>query len=508
MNGNKLLPELDLNRLRFRRQFILGPRAFLPNTWWSCTPLQHNFVLSTHCDLPLYQEKNGKIFVTLLGLAFDPDNPEFDETKILAQLVSTSDNLQSLIRNTETLSGRWVIIFQDSDTTYLFSDPFGFRTIFYYSDGENVWCASQPELIGTQQNLVYSSEINLLEYIHSTEFSRKESPLFGFKTIYRDCFHLLPNHYLNLRSACAVRFSADDVSVIQKPREAVIEDSSELLRRILVAITNRQTTAMALTSGWDSRLLLAASCDVRSKISYFVDRKGILPENHPDVWVPRALSEKLGLNLEVRSSEIDLPGWFFSLLSSSVTGARALPKSRMIYSKYLNLDHRVYLNGNGGEIFRNYYDKTCSFIPEKMDIVAILRVMGFEKPFTFLTEEIEKWIGQINLPISQKGNILDYLYWEQRIGNWGAQFPSEQDIAVEELSPLNCRLLIKYFLSTSREDRSAPNYPIVRDVILRLWPQVLDLPINPPTQLGPSQSIKKRLSKILKTMGSGFKRSS
>jgi len=353
--------ELNLDRLLFRRQFLLGPREFLPNQFWTSLPLNQDLFLSIHVDLPCRVKRHGDNMIALIGLAFDATNPGFDEDLILEMLFMEFGSFESLIKKTEPLAGRWIIIYQDTENTYLFNDTFGFRSIYYHDDGINQWCASQPELIRTQCELKYSKDSNLLAYIHSSEFSKKESPFYGSKTIYENCSHLLPNHYLDLRQTRSIRFYPSGSSATQKTREMVVEETAELLKGIFSAVTNRHETALALTSGWDSRLLLAASNEFQGKIQYFTDRKGILSEDHPDVWVSRALAGKSGLNFEVISSELELPGWFISLLSKSVTCARVLPKSRMIYSKYLGRDQRVYLNGNGGEIFRNYYDKTCRY---------------------------------------------------------------------------------------------------------------------------------------------------
>jgi len=492
--------DYDLERLLFRRQFLLGPREYLPNAYWESLPLVQHLVLSVHCDLPYYIKRSGDRLVALLGIALDPGHPEFTENDILDALVSDLENIKSLTRKTWPLSGRWLVIFQDSDNTYLFTDPFGFRSIFYSIEGESSWCASQPELIRTQCDINYSTDHNFLEYQHSADFSRMESPAFGSNTIFQSCKHLLPNHYLDVKQALPVRFYPTEELSPKTQFEGIIQESTELLKGIFTAVTTRYESALALSSGWDSRLLLAASRDVQKKILYFVDRKGILEENHPDVWVPGILAKSLSLNFEVRSSELELPGWFVSLLSNNVTGARVLPKSRMIYSKYLEHDQKVYLNGNGGEIIRNYYDKTCSYDIGELNIGTIIRLIGFQKQYKFIYDQIETWLNDIDFSARENINILDYLYWEQRIGNWGAQFPSEQDIAVEELSPLNCRQLINNLLSTPREARAAPDYPVFKAMILNLWPEILELPINPPAARPTSLSLRNKLMRRLRGM--------
>ena len=52
----------------------------------------------------------------------------------------------------------------------------------------------------------------------------------------------------------------------------------------------------------------------------------------------------------------------------------------------------------------------------------------------------------------------DFLYWEQRLGNWGAMYPAEQDIAVDEVSPFNNRLILTTMLSAETHRRTASAY--------------------------------------------------
>ena len=78
------------------------------------------------------------------------------------------------------------------------------------------------------------------------------------------------------------------------------------------------------------------------------------------------------------------------------------------------------------------------------------------------------------------------LYWEQRLGNWAAMVFAEQDVVLEEISPFNNRLLIETLLSSPRNLRAYPDYPLYWQLISEMWPEVLGLPFNP-------QPLKKRI---------------
>lgn len=456
----------NLERLEFRRQFLLGPEPFMPNKYWTQVPMLHGLHLSIHLDLPYVTAVDGTRLLTLIGLAVDPYHLKRKEKEILLALADHASTVDTLIAATAPLGGRWVIILQDPGGTWLFTDPCGFRQVFYTSDGEYPWCASQPELIKASLGLELNPDEALQKFITSPEFLQKESPWVGTQTRYQNCFHLLPNHYLDAGTLEQKRFYPLR-TLPKKGKEEILDTASFLLRGLLTAIAKNHRAVLALTAGWDSRVLLAASREVCSELEYYVDRKGTLARNHPDVVIPEKLAKRLKLHFEVKDSRIDPPAWFTGILEKNVSGARLLPKTRMIYNKYLGCEQRLNINGNGGEICRNYYDKYPASLFGENELVPSMLL------------ELRDWKEKLEGEMGDGYHILDLLYWEQRLGGWGAQFPAEQDVIVEELSPFNCRLLIETLLSSPRAERAAPHYPLFRDLIKKMWGDTLVFPINP-----------------------------
>ncbi len=93
--------------------------------------------------------------------------------------------LSSLIKNTNPIAGRWVIIYQDEKGTYLFSDLSGLRQIYYATDGKNTWCASQPELIKTKIKLKKNDNKDVLNFLLNPKLGSRESLWGGTSTIYQ-----------------------------------------------------------------------------------------------------------------------------------------------------------------------------------------------------------------------------------------------------------------------------------------------------------------------------------
>ena len=481
-----------LQSLLFRRQFLLGPAPFIPSPHWSSIPLNHGLHLSVHRDIGVFSESQDGVIVALIGLAIDSLHPESTMSDIARSLIRNASEIRQLIDCTASLAGRWVIVFQDQKGTYLFTDPCGFRQVFYHLDTRDFWCGSQPEIINEMHKLDWDTDEELLRFLMSPELSQTESAWVGARTLYKNCFHLLPNHYLDVNRLEQIRFYPIRM-LPEKDTSEIVKLASSILQNTIEAIAKRHDVLFALTAGWDSRVLLAASRHVSQNMEYFIDRQGVISEDSPDVWVPSLLAKRLGINFTIRNSAEDLPGWFVSLISRNVTGARILPKSRMIYSKYITAEKRININGNAGEICRNYFDERCKLDPKDVSTADLARSLGYNNS-PFVLQEIDEWRNGLCSQGVNDVNILDMLYWEQRLGNWGAQYPAEQDIAIDEISPFNCRLLIETLLSSPRRLRAAPDFPLYKELIENMWPEALSVPINP----APKTRITSPIMKLLK----------
>ncbi len=478
------MPVIDsLQSLVFRRQFLLGPKSFQLTKGWKCFSLHHDLILSAHPDLDVLTKSNDNETITLIGVAVDSLQPNLSLSELLDNYLEKASAVFELIDNTKSLTGRWLIIFQDEQNTYLFTDACGFRSVYYYSDANGFWCGSQPEIIKFITDLDWEVDNEILDFLSSPNYSRMESAWVGNNTIYRGCRHLLPNHYLDINRKEEARFfpREKEPNAKERPLSEVVDMATTILQGTYAAVTKRGTILQALTAGWDSRVLLAASRDYSSKIEYFVDRMGILSENHPDIRIPRRLAKCLDLNLTVMNSAQDPPGWFVSVLSHNTTMARVLPKTRTIYSHLQSEENRIKLNGNGSEICRNFFTKYQKYAGEA-SIEVLASTLGY-KDVSFVMYQLEEWRENLNIKCAPNFSIFDMLYWEQRLGNWGSQYPSEQDIAIDEFSPYCSRLLIETLMMTPREYRVAPNFKLYRHLIQAMWPETLTIPINPPTSI-------------------------
>jgi hypothetical protein len=473
---------VPLSRLAFRRQFVLGPRPFRPEPEWTARPVGSGRSLSTHPDLDVVEAGDGERQVVLLGLMVDPLQPDASAARLVDELAELPD-LDAVLERTDGYTGRWAVLTRWGGESYLLHDAFGARSIYWVTGPDERWCGSDPALLREVVPFGAHDDDDVREFLASPRFLLYEGAWVGDGTRWKGVRHLLPNHVLDLESWEAERVFPRSALATMSVNSAA-EIAAGYLEGAMDAFSRRGRLALAVTAGLDSRVLLAASRRHLGSIDCFVDRFGLLPEDHPDVTVPQELARCLGFEFTVEDSDLELPVEIRRRLEANVDGARDLPRTRAIWSRLARGEDRLGINGNGNEVARRYFAREPKPEPERdgdgppvPEPERLARIFGYgELPYAI--RELERWRDRVG---SLRGiDPLDLLYWEQRMGNWGTLFVAEQDMAMDEVSPFNNRRLLCTLLAVPAAARSGPDYPLSRRIIELLWPETLEVPINPP----------------------------
>lgn len=482
------------NKYKFRRQFILSSNPQFSFEGWTNLKLDENIHLSAHPDLEVTQSSFGAIQLTLLGFVINPFEPLKSNQEIFDDLVKGANGFNDVLLKTDQLGGRWIIIYKNNQSFKIFHDPCGQRQVYFHNNLENeILCGSDPSIMNHFVKLEKDTTLSINEFIHSAAFEEKENAWIGSGTIYQGVEHLMPNHYLNVNELKSIRFWPNKpIEKLDLEKAAGI--AAEMLKGSLLAIGNRYKLALAVTAGWDSRILLAASKQVKDNSVYFVSLTGLEGDNYHDLAVPKKLLKKLGLPFYAQKCDVELDPEFKKNLETNVAMARInLNKARFIYKYHLDFDGMVSVNGNVSEIAR-----TCirPLFPMKTTGENIAK-LGFFRygGLSYATTQFNKWIDGIN-DLCEKNNlnIYDMLYWEQRMGNWGAQYPAEQDISIDQFSPFNNRLLLTTLLSVDEKYRKDPKYILHFKIIEKLWPETLLEPIG---KTGKKRTIKLKIKNVI-----------
>lgn len=458
-------------------QFLLGPEDVELPAGWVSRRLSNGAWLGTHPELPVHRATAGESELVLIGYVLDPREPEATDTQILERLLRETDSLSQLLRASAGLGGRWALVAFTRDGAHAFTDALGLRQVFHTRAAEHggVWVMSQPglalECLGSSFDPAAVAFVDSYAFRAAPEYRwpGAESPVAGLR-------HLLPNHVLDLCTGQVARYWPDGPLDPLRPSEA-IERAVELLRGLVHAAALRYELALSLTAGLDSRLVLAAARDVRERLSYVTVRQARMPDHHDDIRVPARLLARIGLPHEVIRARAAMSASFSWAYKRNVLYAH----DHYGADAEAILQHfgrrKIAMTGSGAEVGR------CSFRRElplsdyrRITAGHLAHLQRMYHPYA--RRCFEEWLADAAPRANVK--LLDLFEWEQGHGNWLAMTQLEFDTAWRDIfTPYNCRELLTTFLAAPERLRSAPDYPLFKQMIRHLWPELLCEPINP-----------------------------
>lgn len=483
-------------------QFLLGPRRIEVSPGWRAIPVAAQLVLAAHPELPVFQvigdDKQRRL--TLVGEMFDPRSPNLGNEEILQSLLAQFVTRASLLNATTTLGGRWLLIGMNADESFLFHDALGLRQVFYTDprSSKELWVMSQPGIASDVLGLQVDPEASA--FIDSYAFrSRPEYRWPGSASPIRELKRLVPNHVLDLKLGIVERYWPTE-PLERISFEDAVDKLSIALPDLVRAITRRHSAALALTAGIDSRLVLAAARGVLDKIAFVTVRQAKMSDDHPDIVVPNQLLVRSQLPHDVIRAPATMSADFSRYFKRNVFLAHDRYGLDAEAIRAYSGRSRVALTGSGAEVGRCPFRKEIPH-PDRKQIdsfqLARLQRMGREP---FAVKSFNAWL----VDARERFNVglLELFDWEQGHGSWLAMTQLEFDTAWRDIfTPYNSREVLTTLLRVDESHRKAPNYEIFRTLIRRLWPELLEVPINPVTRGARARELVRKITSLARFQG-------
>jgi hypothetical protein len=252
-----------------------------------------------------------------------------------------------------------------------------------------------------------------------------------------------------------------------------------LLEGIVESASHRFSLALAVTSGRDTRTLLAASKSIRDRVYFFTSMWGHMGWQTADIRIPSKLLPELGLTHHVVGCPPRADKEFDRILRESVATAHACYAPIIQGEAQGELPTRVGMLGIGMPVLKVPYRRRLKRWRPQADLQNLdaetIAWCGYRTdPFSH--EAIRRWLSDVP---RTNVHVLDLFYWEEREGGFEAMTLTEWDLARESFSPYSCRRFMENALSVPESHRSEPEYLFHQELIGRMWPQVLQEPFNP-----------------------------
>lgn len=457
----------------YNRQFILNKI----DQWrfnWPVISLGE-YYLHRHPELECEVLQFSEHQIILLGHIFDSAFPQRSNRDILVEL-SKTENLKSFIDSQNNFGGHYTCFLKFDEKLFILNDAAAQSEVFYKTDFTVF--ASQIALMREFEELELSDDQEIKNFYSSAIF-KKQAILIGDTTPYEGIYHLRPNHYLDLQKRIQHRFFPDRIRTELSTKE-VAKQAAQMIKGFVEAIIHRHKSVLAVTAGYDSRILFLASLD--ADVKYYVSRHPSMTDEHYDIKIPKALCQQYSKAISV-ISDSELEDETREEYKQSIDFLRART------GRSGEFKGSFFINGNISEVARNYYGRFTKL--SGSDLAYLNHFDDLILPQV----EFEKWLSNYRSEVSKfEFNELDLFYWEERLGNWGAKAKTEWAVLGDVLlSPFNCRNLLSLMLSSSRNDRDTHDSILYNQIILNLSKDGLNLPINP--------GKKERLIRFMKKFG-------
>lgn len=467
-----------MNNLLYRRQFVFTNKSITGFESWNRDVIVHRtntWNLLHHPDLEFLRRKGSYSEIVLLGYMLDPEKPDFDNSRILDELLGYH-SFTNLLKGIDKYNGRFALIWLNENNVRLVNDLTGFREVYYCYLGREIVCGSTPDIVAKVLDLKSTGDQSILTFYNSKEFAESDNTWIGNKTMFDDVFQLMPNHFLDAETGKTTRFWPDEHLEILDV-DVVAEECAAIIKGTIAAAINRYPVHMGITAGWDTRLLLAASKEFKDKIFYYVNKPSDYQRVPWDIKIPVRLADKLGLDLTIIEIGAQVDQEFRDVFYQNNVLARN-KLLNVFYEVYKRKwDHTYTMSGSMGNGLARIYMR----MPADIEITGrnVSRFAHYHK-FDYVVNALNEWIGEVKeLCAKTRVDIMDLYQMEQENSHWGSLASTEQDIVREEIRPFNNRKLVQLFWSLESRYRYQ-YYPVIYIKMMKiLWKEVLKIPINP-----------------------------
>jgi hypothetical protein len=482
------------SRLQPRRnQFVLGPSPAGLSSWQTVN-LSKKLVLSHDPELPVVQSTGEHCSLVLMGFILDWREPIATNSQILDGLAESATTFEECVDLTAELGGRWAMLFRNSAGSMIFHDASGQRQICHTKpgNGERIWCASEPTLLAEVAQL--DEDPSALSFIDRQEVNNNEYFWPGDRLPYLNSSSLLPNHALNIDDGAVRRFWPRQKHEY-KPFDEMVERIIARLKGTITAASHRFPLALGLSAGWDSRTLLAACSEVSGDLIAYSSRQPGMKADAADLVLSKQLAQMLGVKHELVDPPKSVDPDFNALLQQHAwrPHQRFAAGMQGEYEKFELA--RVAMLGAIADFAKSPWRRwvTDDFSLSGKSLATMER-MG-EEEFAIVAHD--EWLSSV--PEEYGYNVLDLFMWELYHGRFLASNMVEFDFAWQDvLLPYNCRSQICDMLACDESTRSKVDSQLSTEIIRRLSPSLLQIPINPKPKPSIVARIRRKLRRFLR----------
>lgn len=458
------------------KQFLLGTKPVKIKENWNTVKINDSFYLSCCPNLLIKTAKdlNGVNWY-LLGLAIQTELDKQEPIDEIGKFKSTD-----ISEIYQSWAGRWVLI--GNNEVHL--DCSGLLGCFYSDGNEEKWISSSLAIL--QEIGAYKERPEKLK--HGTGIEWYPLPMTRLDGVKK----LLPSQTLELGTF------KPKYRPLPKPQnnnsyEEIIGKIQLKMKTSLINVSKlKKEIYVPLTSGYDSRLVLAATQDAKIKVNSFTQDHSKITTS--DIVVPKKMSKVCGIKHSfIKQSDFSKEK---EITYDKHTGRNINDADRKMVS-YGQWDWvksgEIILRGGIFEVARCFYWNSMS---SQLSVDTIMKGHHLElNPHSFNYKALVEWETWVKETPTDGLDWRDRFYLEQRVAGWLSSIEQSLDLTdTERFYVINSHNIISLLLSVPEEKRKITQHHV--DLINNMSPEILKFPFNPNEPI--IKRIKNKVSRISK----------
>ncbi len=389
----------------FRGQYLVTPKPEKKIAGWESEDLGGWRV--NHCpDLPktILMLSDGTAAGIVLGYAIAPDGKMLEGSHKLgipARVVGKMDAAEKIVSQ---LAGRYVALLSIGDEARVYPDPACSLGPVYHAKGRR---------LGASTTLVIDRKLKDNPEVPAAEVTGGSAAYRFGHTADAEVRRARSNHYIDLADFTQHRHWPLPDTELELGEASIADMADEIAAKLALnmsALSGRYSTALPISGGTDSRILLAASADILGQINHFF----VYHTNWStsiDCLLARQIAEALALPLQVISRE-------------APSFDKALSKKQLDTI----LARRVLRNGLEPDTADPRSLQAMQLVPEcamvlRGNVGEMTRALRWLRPVFDDPHNTDFALGTISLGKDAVGKR--HPYWQDQFLQWKATLPEE-----------------------------------------------------------------------------------
>ena len=412
---------------------------------------------------------HGDITCIIIGYLLDITDGLKSQEEIALELIELyKKNPDEFIKKLDFINGRYNLIIDDGIDVNLFTDATCLRPLFYWNN----------EIFGSHESLVQY----IVEKERKIDLKVDDTKMKGLLdlTSTEDIYKFNANNKFSFNTEKFERiyprneFTELTLDFVYEETEPFFQTQVDWIER------NYKDIYLSLTGGFDSKVSLAISKSIKSKIKYFTymintnSKSSSRYENifKIDKWNVENLVYNLDLNHQMYYFKDYQPDEdYVQLLSENVSSEHSYELARVL-NKELEQDS-IHIKSTIYELVKlPYYEKYSKVIDasELINMVKNWVPKEYKHRNQWILNKIDEFITRNDYDKVLNLNYLlpSILYWESRMGNWHGDITQETDLTSETFVFINNRFMLDKFIRLNQSDRKENSY--LKKIINEKWP--------------------------------------